>query len=257
MQPDHKDGILLSLVAPAHNEAENLPALVAAIKKAMDSLGHGWEMIVVDDGSTDQTLQVLEGLLSKYPMLRVLRLKSRSGQTAAIDAGLRHARGTYIATLDADMQNDPAEIPRMLQILQTGDWDMVNGWRKERHDPWLRLVSTRIANAVRNRLTNEKIHDSACGLKVFRAACIRRICLFNGMHRFLPTLFRLAGFKVIEVPVRHHPRQAGKAKYGVWNRIFRAFYDTLAVRWMASRWLRYECTEVTSTMHQSGVRTDA
>lgn len=242
----HGCSYLLSVVAPAHNEAENLPALVAATVTALKDMDAKWELIIVDDASTDQTLKLLLDLAREYPQLRVISLQTRSGQTAALDAGIRNARGMYIATMDADLQNDPAEIPRMLRILQTGAWDLVNGWRKHRNDPWLRLVSTSIANAVRNWLTHEKIHDSACGLKVFRSECIQRIQLFNGMHRFLPTLFRLAGYKVIEIPVRHHPRRAGRAKYGVWNRIFKALYDTFAVRWMSSRWLHYQSKELTN-----------
>jgi glycosyltransferase involved in cell wall biosynthesis len=236
-------GIHLSVVAPAHNEADNLPRLLEEIAAALAKLERSWEVIITDDASTDGTAALLKDLRKRYPQLRVLSMRQRSGQTAALDAGLRHARGTFVATLDADLQNDPADIPRMLDLLQSQQCDFVNGWRANRRDPWIRLVSTRVANRVRNWLTHEQIHDSACGLKVFRRECIDRLKLFNGMHRFLPTLVKMEGYRVIEVPVNHRPRTAGKAKYGVLNRVFKALRDAFAVRWMQQRTIRYECQE--------------
>jgi dolichol-phosphate mannosyltransferase len=236
-------GIDLSVVAPAHNEQDNLPRLLEEIAAALARLEHRWEVIITDDASTDGTAALLKDLRRKYPQLRVLSMRQRSGQTAAVDAGLRHARGVFVATLDADLQNDPADIPRMLDVLQSQECDFVNGWRANRRDPWIRLVSTRVANRVRNWLTHEQIHDSACGLKVFRRECIDRLKLFNGMHRFLPTLVKMEGYRVVEVPVNHRPRTAGKAKYGVLNRVFKALRDAFAVRWMQQRTIRYECRE--------------
>jgi glycosyltransferase involved in cell wall biosynthesis len=235
----------LSVVAPAHNEADNLPRLLAEIAGALAPLEKCWEVIITDDASTDGTAAVLKDLRKKYPQLRVLSMRRRSGQTAAVDAGLRHARGMFIATLDADLQNDPADIPRLLRMLeaQPQPCGLINGWRADRHDPWIRLISTRIANRVRNWLTHEQIHDSGCGLRVFRRECIARLKLFNGMHRFLPTLVKMEGYQVIEVPVNHRPRTAGKAKYGVLNRVFKALRDAFAVRWMQQRMLHYECQE--------------
>jgi len=240
------EGVHLSVVAPAHNEADNLPRLIEETAAALAPLEQNWEIIIVNDGSTDGTLPVLRELMKKYPRLRVLSLQHRAGQTAAVDAGLRHARGAFLATLDADLQNDPADIPRLLEVLHSQPYDLVNGWRANRRDPWLRLVSTRIANGTRNWLTHEQIHDSACGLKVFRRECVDRLKLFNGMHRFLPTLVKMEGFRVVELPVNHRPRIAGKAKYGVFNRVFKALRDCLAVRWMQRRVLRYECQELES-----------
>ena len=234
----------LSFVAPAFNEAENLPALVREVAAAAQAVGRPWEFIVVDDHSDDETLNLLRGLMAALPQLRAVSLRRRSGQTAALEAGLRHATGQFIATMDADLQNDPQEIPRMLELVVSGRCDMVNGWRKDRRDPWLRRVSTKVANGVRNRLTRESIHDSACGLKVFRREVAESLKLFNGLHRFLPTLARMNGFVVVEIPVHHRPRVAGKAKYGVWNRLFKALRDTFAVRWMQRRNLRYEATEL-------------
>jgi dolichol-phosphate mannosyltransferase len=234
------------VVAPAHNEVDNLPRLIEETVAALTSLKQKWEIIIVNDASTDGTLDVLRNLRKSCSQLRILSLRQRSGQTAALEAGLHHAQGSFIAMLDADLQNDPADIPRMLEVLQTQPYDLVNGWRANRRDPWLRLVSTRIANGVRNRLTHEQIHDSACGLKVFRRACLDRLKLFNGMHRFLPTLVKMEGFRVVELPVNHRPRVAGKAKYGVCNRVFKALRDCFAVRWMQRRTLRYECQELES-----------
>lgn len=243
LQQQSSDAVYLSVVAPAYNERDNLPPLLEEIAAALAGLAQNWEVVITDDASTDDTADVLRRLREKHPSLRVLSLQQRSGQTAALEAGLRRARGAFIATLDADRQNDPADIPRMLEILQSQPYDFINGWRADRHDPWLRLVSTRIANRVRNWLTHEQIHDSGCGLKVFRRQCLEHIKLFNGMHRFLPTLVRMEGYRVLEVPVHHRPRTAGRAKYGVCNRVFKALRDAFAVRWMQQRMVRYQCRE--------------
>jgi dolichol-phosphate mannosyltransferase len=243
MCPTEQNEIYLSVVAPAHNEAENLGRLVDEVTAVGSGLKQPWEIIIVNDGSTDQTESVLRARMKDCPQLRVLSMKQRSGQTAAVEAGLRAAQGRFVAMMDADLQNDPADLPAMLERLAHDECDMVNGWRRDRQDPWIRLVSTRIANAVRNKLTHETIRDSACGLKVFKRECVARIKMFNGMHRFLPTLVKMEGFRVVEIPVRHRPRSAGKAKYGVLNRVFKALRDAFAVRWMQSRTVRYEFTE--------------
>jgi len=203
-----------------------------------------WEVILVDDCSTDGSLRRLLDLQATCPQLRVLHLAGHSGLTAALDAGLRAARARFVATIDTDGQNDPRDIPVLLQRVASGECDLANGWRRDRRDPFLRRLSTRIANAVRNALTSEEIRDSACGLRVFRREVAKALKPFDGMHRFLPTLARMEGFRVLEVPVRHRPRVRGKAKYGVWNRVFRALRDTFAVRWMRSRALRYEVKEM-------------
>jgi dolichol-phosphate mannosyltransferase len=243
LQDQSGDAVYLSVVAPAHNEMDNLPRLLEEIAAALVPFEHRWEMIVTDDASTDGTAGVLRDLRRKYPQLRVLTLRQRSGQTAALDAGLRRAKGTFVATLDADLQNDPADIPHMLDLLQSQPCDFVNGWRADRRDPWLRRISTRVANRVRNWLMHEQIHDSGCGLKVFRRECLNRVKLFNGMHRFLPTLVRMEGYRVLEVPVSHRPRTAGQAKYGLFNLVFKALRDAFAVRWMQQRTVHYECRE--------------
>ncbi len=236
--------LLLSIVSPAYNEQGNVKSLVIEIEKACNALNGKFEIVITNDCSTDNTLAELKEIQKSHKNLRIIDLAKRTGQTAALDAAIRHSHGKYIAMLDADLQNDPAEIPRMLELLIAGQCDMVNGWRKDRNDPWIRLISTRIANSVRNWLTHENIHDSACGLKVFRRECMDNIKLFTGMHRFLPTLVKMQGYTVREIPVNHRRRTAGLAKYGLWNRIFKAFRDCFAIRWMQSRNFTYDAHEV-------------
>ncbi|MBP8304220.1 MAG: glycosyltransferase family 2 protein [Phycisphaerae bacterium] len=234
----------LSVVTPAFNEQENVVRLVEEIEAAVSPLGQAYEIIVVDDSSTDSTPTLLRSLRAGHPCLRVIRMRQRSGQSSALAAGLRYARGRTLATLDADLQNDPADLPAMLARVSSGECDMVNGWRAQRHDTWLRRVSSKVANGVRNRITREQVRDSACGLKVMRRECLADLVWFHGMHRFLPTLVRMQGFRVIEMPVHHRPRVAGKAKYGLFNRLIKPFADTLAVRWMQNRRIRTDCEEL-------------
>ena len=239
-----ESAVHLSVIAPAYNEVDNLPALVAEVAAAAAVTAKPWEFVLVNDCSDDGSDEIFRQLMAQTPQLRVITMSRRSGQTAALEAGLRNARGRFIATLDSDLQNDPAEIPRMLKLLEDDECDMVNGWRKERNDPWLRRASTKIANGVRNRLTRESIHDSACGLKAYRREVVEKFKLFNGLHRFLPTLARMNGFRVTEIVVNHRPRTAGVAKYGMWNRVFKALRDTFAIRWMQKRNLLYDTTEL-------------
>ncbi len=231
----------ISVVVPVYNEEESLVTLVEEIQAALKKIPRPAEMIFVDDGSTDRSVEVLENLRREDGRIRIIRFKSNAGQSAAFEAGFRAVRGEVIATLDADLQNDPADIPTLLEMI--GDYDVICGWRKDRQDPWIRLVSTKVANFVRNMVSREDYHDSACSLRVFRADCLDRVKLFNGSHRFLSTLMSMEGFRVCEVPVNHRPRRYGEAKYGISNRAFRAFHDLLAVRWMKSRALRYEISE--------------
>ena len=232
---------LLSVVAPCRDEADNLRQFLEEITTALATVGE-YEILVVDDGSTDGSLELLKALKGDYPRLRVLALDGGYGQTAALGAGFKAARGEIIAMIDADLQDDPADIPRMMERLR--EVDAVNGWRAVRQDNLLRLLSGRIANRIRNWATDETIVDSASGLKVFRRECLVGLKLFKGLHRFLPTLLRMEGFRVAEIPVNHRPRLRGRSKYGLWNRMFKAFHDLLAVRWMKARQLRYTAREV-------------
>ncbi|MEE2675064.1 MAG: glycosyltransferase family 2 protein [Myxococcota bacterium] len=222
----------LSLIVPAYDEED---CLVALYGRVLEVFGNGlaWELVVVDDGSRDRTGAVARELAEKDPRVRAHILTRNCGQTTAIRVGIAAARGPLVATLDADLQNDPGDLLAMLEAL--GENDAVVGYRTERHDDWLRRTSSRVANAIRNALTGDQVRDTGCSLKLVRTEAIRAIPLFEGMHRFLPTLLRYHGYRVIEHPVSHRPRLAGTSKYGVSNRAWRAFKDLLAVRWMRSR----------------------
>ena len=229
----------LSVVFPVYNEEENVPILLDEIAKALDGKGSTYEIIAVDDGSSDRSLEVLRGLKSKYPTLRIITFEKNSGQTAALDAGWRAARGKFVVSLDADLQNDPADIPKMMQDIDRANADMVIGVRVNRKDTWSRRMQSKIGNGVRNWITRDHITDTGCSLKLAKREAIEPVRLFTGMHRFLPTLVRYAGFKVVEMPVNHRPRKFGVSKYGAMNRAFKGLADCLAVRWMSSRNLRY------------------
>jgi dolichol-phosphate mannosyltransferase len=239
----------ISLVIPVYNEERNLPVLAGEIRAAMEPLGRPYEVLFVDDGSTDTSLAVLTGLASQDRHLRVIRQPRNAGQSAAMDAGFRHARGGIVVTLDADLQNDPADIPLLLTRLE--DCDVVCGVRAHRRDSWVRRISSGIANAVRNRLTAESVTDVGCTLKAFRADYLRRIPAWNGMHRFLPTLLRMEGARIAEVDVRHRPRAFGTPKYNIRNRIFRATADLFGVRWMQSRWIDRRQAEEVEVWHRT------
>jgi dolichol-phosphate mannosyltransferase len=234
--------IFLSLVIPAYNEQEVVPELLRRVPAALEKLGKPFEVIIIDDGSTDGTPALLNDAMAQFPWLRVLRLSANRGQSAAFDAGFKAARGSIIATIDADLQNDPEEIPRLVPMLD--GYDMVTGWRKKRKDSAFRRVQTRLANRIRNAISEETIQDSASSLKLYKRHCLCGIQLYTGMHRFMPTLVKMRGYTVLETPVAHSPRFAGVAKYGFRNRAWRAFCDLLAVRWMKKRTLRYEVEEV-------------
>ena len=226
----------LSLVVPAYNEEENLPELVAQIRAALDPVERDWELLLVDDASTDGTLAAMKRLAAAEPRIRVLHHRRNAGQSAGLAGGFRCARGRVVVTLDADLQNDPADIPRLLAELAKG-WDVVSGVRVDRRDTFVRRASSRIANAVRNWATDEAITDVGCSLKAYRSEFLAHLPMFTGMHRFLPTLVRWNGARVTEIPVRHRPRLHGVAKYGIGNRLFRALADLFAVRWMRTRWI--------------------
>ncbi len=234
--------IKYSVTVPVYNESESLHDLVSRIESAMQSLGQAWELILVDDGSTDGSFALIKELQTKHPALRGLKFSCNNGQTAAMAAGIKAARGEIIITLDADLQNDPADIPLLLEKIGEG-YDAAVGWRVKRNDNMIRRISSKVANRIRNLISDENIQDTGCSLKAFKAALIQKIELFEGMHRFLPTLIKMNGGRVAEVKVSHHPRQKGISKYNVWNRILRSFLDLLAIRWMKWRKLRYEIDE--------------
>jgi len=226
-----------SVVVPVHNERENIKPLVAAVLPVMEKLGEPFELLLVDDGSTDGTSELLDQLAASHHRIRVLHFVENCGQSAALAAGFAHALGRVIVTLDADLQNDPEDIPSLLALL--GQYDAVVGIRAQRHDSAWKRFSSRFANAVRNWLTREDIRDTGCSLKVFKAEAIKKVRMWNGAHRFLPTLLKLEGYSVTQVPVRHRPRQAGRSHYGTWDRAFRGLRDALGVRWLQDRQIRW------------------
>jgi dolichol-phosphate mannosyltransferase len=234
----------VSVVVPCHNEAANLRALVAEIHRALDPVGLSYEVIVTDDASADDSWKVLKDLAAADPRLRVQRFAANCGESAASWAGMQAARGATIVTIDADLQNDPADIPRLLAGLERAD--CVCGTRvgsRGEGDGLVRIASSRIANWVRTRLSGDDTTDAGCTYRAFRRECIARIRFFKGMHRFLPTLIRMDGFTVTEVPVANRPRVSGESHYGIRNRVFSSFVDLLAVRWMRSRDVRWEIQE--------------
>lgn len=231
----------ISVVVPVYNEEENLPVLIPQLVEVLKPLGKTYEMIFVDDGSKDCSRRLLKEMAQQYPEIRILGFKKNCGETAAGAAGLREARGDFVITLDADLQNDPRDIPIMLGYLK--DYDMVTGWRQKREDSWVKRVTSKIANRIRNWLSGETIRDSGCTFRVYKRECLQNLKLYKGMHRFMPTLVRMEGFRVIEIPISHHPRKFGVSKYTTWNRMGRAFVDLLAVKWMKSRHIVYEIEE--------------
>lgn len=229
---------LVTVVLPVHNERDNLAPLFEEIDRALDGVAH--EIIAVDDGSTDGSLAELRRLAAQRPAVRVVALERRSGQSAAFAAGFDAATGTYVATMDADGQNDPADIPRLLDALRADEAIAAAvGYRVARADSVWKRVQSAIANTVRNRLTGDHVRDTGCSLKVMRRTAVSALPRFDGMHRFLPTLIRMRGGRVVEVPVRHRPRWHGASKYGMWDRGLRGLRDALGVRWLRRRRLDY------------------
>ena len=233
--------IALSVVLPVHNEEGNLPALWTELQAALVAIGRPAEVIFVNDGSTDGSGAILDRFRAEDARVRVIDHDRNHGLTAALDCGFRHARGATIAMLDADLQNPPGELVRLYACLPEAD--MAIGWRKDRRDPWLKRVSSKIGNGYRNWRTNEQVHDTGCALKVFRREVIERVKLWKGMHRFLPTLARMEGFRVVELPVAHRPRPSGQSHFGVWNRLGKGLEDVRAIRWMWKNRFTYVATE--------------
>ena len=231
----------ISVVVPVYNEEENLPVLIPQIAEVLGPLGRTYEMIFVDDGSQDHSRRLLKEMALQFPQIRILGFKKNCGETAAGAAGIKEARGGIVVTIDADLQNDPRDIPRMLDYLK--EYDMVTGWRQKREDSWVKRITSRIANRIRNSLSGEEIQDSGCTFRAYKRECLQDIKLYKGMHRFIPTLVKMEGYRVIEIPIAHHPRKFGVSKYTTWNRMWRAFVDLLAVKWMKSRHIHYEIEE--------------
>ncbi len=217
----------LSIVIPAYNEKESLPELFSRIRTAVTPLNCDYEIIVVDDGSTDGTFEQLKALKKEYPMLRAIRFRRNYGKSAALAEGFERARGEIVITMDADLQDDPAEIPNLIRKIEEG-YDLVSGWKKKRHDPLSKTIPSRIFNFVTAKLTGIPLHDFNCGLKAYRNEVIKTIEVYGELHRFLPVLAVWQGFEVTEIPVKHHPRKYGKTKFGL-SRFTNGFFDLLTV----------------------------
>lgn len=231
----------LSVVLPVYNEAESLGPLWRELADVLAGLTDSVEVIFVDDGSTDGSGEILQRLAKEDQRIRLIRFEANAGLSAAFYAGLQAARGRIVATMDSDLQSDPRDIGMLMGHL--GDADAVVGWRHVRHDSWLKRLSSRIANGVRKAVTGDTVQDSACSLRVMRLACVTAVPPFTGMHRFMPTLLKTAGFRVMQVRVNHRSRKFGRSKFGVSDRAFSAFADLLVVRWMMVRRLRYRIAE--------------
>jgi glycosyltransferase involved in cell wall biosynthesis len=233
----------LSVVIPVYNEEASLTPLWSELRVVLEGLGLAFEVVFVDDGSRDRSAEIIRSFREADRRVRLVRLKTNGGETAATDAGLKAARGGRVVVMDADLQNDPRDIPMLLSHLD--QWDAVTGWRVNRAagDNLVRRVSSQVANGIRNWMSDETIQDSGCTFRAFRRECLRGLVLYRGFHRFIPTLLRMRGYRVLEVPVGHRPRRFGRSKYGVLNRAVVALTDLLVIRWMKARLLRYEVVE--------------
>lgn len=225
---------LVSVVVPLYNEHENVPILVQRVIAALEPVpAVDFEIVLVNDGSRDGTREAVEAFNDLR--VRPLHMAGNQGQSAAMIAGMRHARGEYILTMDGDLQNDPADFPRILELLR--EYDCVCGYRAKRQDTLVKKISSRVANRVRNAILHDGIRDSGCGVKGYRRECIQHIVPFNGAHRFIAAMLRNAGFSIVETPVAHHPRVHGTSKYGIGNRLFRGIYDLFGVAWLRKRYV--------------------
>jgi glycosyltransferase involved in cell wall biosynthesis len=229
MSMHHGMAVEVSIVVPLYNEEDSVTPLYERITAAVAELGVPYEILFVDDGSRDRTLEIAAGLAARDDRLRVIEFRGNYGQTPAMAAGIDHARGRFIVTMDGDLQNDPADIPVMLAEL-TDDYDLVVGWRKNRQDKLItRKVPSWIANRLIGKVTGVPIRDNGCSLKVYRASVIKQVPLYAEMHRFIPAMASIAGARVREVPVRHHARQFGESKYGL-SRVYKVLLDLLAIK---------------------------
>jgi dolichol-phosphate mannosyltransferase len=236
MNPQTTSSPAVSVIIPLYNEEENVPILQSELSVALK--GIDYEIIFVDDGSADRTIARIE----VAPNIQVIRFQKNAGQSAAIFAGLKAARGSALVLIDGDLQNDPADIPKLLDEIARGV-DLVCGYRAQRRDTRVKRLTSQVANAVRSRYTKDGVRDTGCTLKAMRRECVGALTPFKGMHRFIPALLKGAGYRLVEVPVNHRPRRFGRTKYGLGNRAVRATIDMFGVRWLLSRRLDYKIRE--------------
>jgi dolichol-phosphate mannosyltransferase len=231
------DSLAVSVIVPLFNEEENMSILQSELRAALAGVDH--EIIFVDDGSIDRKAERIE----KAPNVCLIRFAKNAGQSAAIYAGLQAARGAVAVLIDGDLQNDPADISRLLAEISRGA-DLVCGYRARRKDTLVKRLTSRIANAVRSRFTKDGVRDTGCTLKAMRRECLSALLPFKGMHRFIPALIKAAGYRLVEIPVAHRPRRFGQSKYGLGNRALRATIDMFGVRWLLSRRLNYKIRDL-------------
>lgn len=224
--------VRLSIVVPLYNESENVYLLYAAIQSAMIGKVRHYELILVDDGSSDDTFEKAAALVDEDPSVRVVRFRRNYGQTAAMAAGIQAARGEVIVTMDGDLQNDPTDIPRLLTLIEDG-YDIAVGWRRKRKDDFARVFISKIANKIMARVMGVAVRDSGCSLKAYRAELIQDMPMYGEMHRFIPALSKLAGARLAQIEVKHHPRRFGVSKYG-FSRIYKVMLDIISIRALLS-----------------------
>lgn len=233
--------IIYSVVIPIKDEEANIRDLLEEIEPVMNGLEQSWELLCIDDGSRDQSLSILKNLAPQKPFLRILSFSKNFGQSSAFAAGFEAASGEFVITLDADLQNNPRDIPKLIETL--GDADLVVGWRINRRDPLKKRLISKFSNAVRSRLCQDGVHDTGCSLKLYRKKALQNIKMYKGMHRFLPALFLIEGYKVKEVAVDHRERVKGQTKYHFFNRFMGPIVDMFVVYWMRKRHLHHQIRE--------------
>lgn len=248
LRPAADEEAVLSVIVPAKNEAAGLPQLVAEIAAALRPLvsrGHagphrldGFEIVVVDDGSTDNSPEVLRDLIADYPELRPVRLAYNTGQSTATAAGFHEARGNWVANLDADLQNDPADLARLWDALPGHDAAL--GWRQKRQDVWSKRIISKVANRIRNGVLGQSIRDTGCSVRIYPRAVALRLPMFHGVHRFFGPLLLREGCRIVQLPVNHRPRGHGQSHYNLWNRSLKVVVDLLGVAWLMRRPVRYQ-----------------
>lgn len=226
----------ISVVLPGYNEGGNIDAMLQQVIEVLAPLARPFELIYVDDGSSDDSRQKLEAAKAHIPNLQVFYHRANHGQSAAVLTGYQAARGELVVTMDSDLQNDPADLPQMIELLEREHADAVCGIRQKRQDSWVKRVSSRVANRVRDWALHDGIHDAGCSMRVVRRRALRQLPAFRALHRFLPTILKIHGYKVVEMPVRHHPRNAGVSKYGVGNRLWVGISDLMGIRWYRKRY---------------------
>lgn len=219
----------ISVVIPLLNEEGSLPELAERLQAQLEEMAAGsWEVIFIDDGSTDTSWKIIRALHDANPAFRGVRFRRNYGKSAALSIGFSMAAGEIVYTMDADLQDDPAELPRLLEMLEQGEWDLVSGWKRKRYDPWHKTMPSKLFNSVTSSVSGIKLHDFNCGLKVYRSDVVKSLTVYGEMHRYLPALAHWLGFKVTEMAVQHHPRIHGVSKFGA-SRFVKGFLDLLTV----------------------------